>query len=90
MEPSERRHANPCLDLILEDPIGRVVVGWRQIVPYRNVCALPGARPGKGEHVQAVARTILAEHGFAARDLFLVSVFPMRFPSCSDFPVCVW
>ncbi|MGD0690051.1 MAG: NUDIX domain-containing protein [Candidatus Bathyarchaeia archaeon] len=79
----------PCVDVIVEDSKGRVLLGWRQIPPYRNVWALPGGRIGKGERLQTAARRILAEYGLSARDLFLVGVFPIRFPLRSDLPVCI-
>jgi len=79
----------PCVDVILEDSKTRVLLGWRQIPPYRNVWALPGGRIGKSEPLQTAARRILAEYGLSARDLFLVGVFPIRFPSRSDLPVCI-
>lgn len=79
----------PCVDVILEDSRGEVLLGWRRIPPYRNVWALPGGRVGKGERLQAAAKRILAEYGLAARDLFLVGVFPIRFPSRSDLTVCL-
>ena len=79
----------PCVDVIAEDSRGKIFVGWRQIPPYRNVWALPGGRVRKGERLQAAAKRILAEYGLAAHGLFLVGVFPIRFPSRSDLTVCV-
>ena len=79
----------PCVDVIVEDSNGRILLGWRRILPYRNVWALPGGRVGKGERLHAVAERILAEYGLAARNLFLVGVFPIRFPSRSDLSVCL-
>ena len=79
----------PCMDVLLENSRGEILLGWRHIPPYRNVWALPGGRVGKDERLQATARRILAEYGLAAREFYLVGVFPMKFPSRSDFPVCV-
>jgi ADP-ribose pyrophosphatase YjhB (NUDIX family) len=79
----------PCMDVLLENSRGEVLLGWRQIPPYKHVWALPGGRVGKGERLQATARRILAEYGLAAREFYLVGVFPMKFPTRSDFPVCV-
>ena len=79
----------PCVDVIVEDSEGKVLLGWRQIPPYRNVWALPGGRVGKGERMQAAAKRILAEYGLAAQHLFLVGVFPIRFHSRSDLAVCL-
>lgn len=79
----------PCVDVLVENSKGETLLGWRRIPPYRNVWALPGGRVGKGENLQGAAKRILAEYGLAARKLYLVGVFPMSFPSRSDFPVCV-
>jgi len=79
----------PCVDVLLENPRGEVLLGWRQIPPYKDVWALPGGRVGKGERLQATAGRILAEYGLAAREFYLVGVFPMKFPTRSDFPVCI-
>ena len=79
----------PCVDVIVEDYRGDVLLGWRLIPPYRNVWALPGGRVGKGESLQAAADRILTEYGLAANHLFLVGVFPIKFPSRSDLSVCL-
>jgi ADP-ribose pyrophosphatase YjhB (NUDIX family) len=79
----------PCVDVLLENARGEILLGWRRIPPYRDMLALPGGRVGKGENLQAAATRVLAEYGLAARELYLVGVFPMKFPSRSDFPVCV-
>ena len=79
----------PCVDVVLENSHGEILLGWRRIPPYRNVWALPGGRIFKGEKLQAAARRILAEYGLSARGLFLVCVFPCRFPSRSDVAICV-
>lgn len=79
----------PCVDVLLENSSGEILLGWRRIPPYRNVWALPGGRVWKGEKLRAVSKRILAEYGLAARELYLVGVFPMKFPSRSDFPVCI-
>jgi ADP-ribose pyrophosphatase YjhB (NUDIX family) len=79
----------PCVDVIVENSEGQVLLGWRQILPYRNVWALPGGRVGKGERLHTAAERILAEYGLAARNLFLVGVFPIKFPSRSDLSVCL-
>src|SRR5208283_4933583 len=79
----------PCVDVIVENSRGQVLWGWRRILPYRNVWALPGGRVGKGEQLQAAAERILAEYGLAASNLFLVGAFPIKFPSRSDLSVCL-
>jgi len=79
----------PCVDVILENLKGEVLLGWRKISPYANVWALPGGRALKGESLRASARRILEEYGLSAREFFLVGVFPVKFPSRADFTCCV-
>ena len=79
----------PCLDVVLENYDGDVLLGWRRIPPYRDVWALPGGRLHGGEGIKAAAARILAEYCLSVRDLFLVGVFPIRFPSRADVPICV-
>ena len=79
----------PCLDVVLENYDGDVLLGWRRIPPYRDVWALPGGRLHRGEGIKAAAARILAEYCLSVRDLFLVGVFPIRFPSRADVPICV-
>jgi len=79
----------PCVDVLLENSRGEILLGWRQIPPYKDVWALPGGRVGKGEQLQATARRTLAEYGLAACEFYLVGVFPMKFHTRSDFPACV-
>ena len=79
----------PCLDVVLENSLGEVLIGWRRIPPYRNVWALPGGRFHKGERIQEAAERILAEYDLSVRELFLVGVFPIGFPSRFDLSICV-
>jgi ADP-ribose pyrophosphatase YjhB (NUDIX family) len=79
----------PCVDVILQKTCGEVLLGWRQIPPYRNVWALPGGRLLRGEDLRAAAKRIIAEYSLSAHDLYFVGVFPIRFPSRSDVPICV-
>lgn len=85
----KQRMPIPCLDVILENSHGQILLGWRRILPYRDVWALPGGRLFKGERTRAAAVRILAKYRLSVRDLFLVGVFPIRFPSRSDVPICV-
>lgn len=78
-----------CVDVILQKPRGDILLGWRQILPYRNVWALPGGRLLRGEDLKTAARRILAEYNLSAHDFHLVGVFPIKFPSRSDVPICV-
>jgi hypothetical protein len=79
----------PCVDLILENRSGEVLVGWRKIEPYRDVWALPGGRLLRGEGLQAAAERILSEYCLSAREFYLVGVFPISFPSRADIPICL-
>jgi len=79
----------PCVDIILQNPSGEILLGWRRILPYRNVWALPGGRLFRGEDLQTAARRILSEYSISANHLYFVGVFPIRFPSRSDVSICV-
>jgi ADP-ribose pyrophosphatase YjhB (NUDIX family) len=79
----------PCIDIILQNPSGEILLGWRRILPYRNVWALPGGRLLRGEDLQTAARRILSEYSLSANHLYFVGVFPIRFPSRSDVSICV-
>jgi ADP-ribose pyrophosphatase YjhB (NUDIX family) len=79
----------PCVDTILENAKREILLGWRLILPYRNVWALPGGRIMKGEHIAQTSKRVLAEYGLSAQQLFLVGVFPVNFPSRSDVTICV-
>jgi ADP-ribose pyrophosphatase YjhB (NUDIX family) len=85
-----KRHMSiPCVDVILENRSGEILLGWRKIEPYRNVWALPGGRISKGEDLQAAAQRILAEYKLSSREFYLVGVFPISFPSRSDLSICL-
>ena len=79
----------PCVDIILENRHGEVLLGWRRIEPYSHVWALPGGRLLKGERLQSAARRILSEYALSASDFYLVAVFPINFPTRSDLTVCL-
>ncbi len=79
----------PCVDIIVSNDAGAVLLGWRVIHPYVNVWALPGGRIRTGEDLQKASQRILASHKITARELYLVGVFPIRFPSRFDISICV-
>lgn len=79
----------PCVDVILENPRGEVLLGWREILPYKDVWALPGGRLFKGEKLVAAVKRILSQYSLSAGSLFLVGVFPIKFPSRSDVSICL-
>jgi ADP-ribose pyrophosphatase YjhB (NUDIX family) len=79
----------PCLDVLLENPNGELLLGWRKITPYGNVWATPGGRVLRGENLRNAAHRILLEYGLTARNLFLVGVFPVKFPTRADVSICV-
>ena len=79
----------PCVDILLENPKGEVLLGWRKISPYSNVWATPGGRMGRGESLRRAADRILREYGLRAGNLFLVGVFPVRFPTRADVTICL-
>jgi ADP-ribose pyrophosphatase YjhB (NUDIX family) len=79
----------PCADILLENSKGEVLLGWRKIPPYRNVWALPGGRVYKGEPLREISSRILNEYNLSVHNLFLVGVFPVKFPTRADFTVCL-
>jgi hypothetical protein len=79
----------PCVDVILENAKGEILLGWRKIPPYQNVWALPGGRILKGETLRNAARRILDEYALAAGRLYLVGAFPVKFPTRADLTICL-
>jgi ADP-ribose pyrophosphatase YjhB (NUDIX family) len=79
----------PCVDIILQNSRGEILLGWRKILPYRNVWAFPGGRVYRGESLRFAADRILSEYGLSAGNLFLVGVFPVKFPTRADLSVCL-
>ena len=79
----------PCVDVILENPQGAVLLGWRKISPYGNVWATPGGRMGRGENLRNAANRIIREYGLTAANLFLVGVFPVKFSTRADVTICL-
>lgn len=79
----------PCVDVIISDRRGAVMLGWRVIRPYINVWALPGGRIRLREDLRRAVRRILAAHNVKAEGLYLVGVFPISFPSRQDISICV-
>ena len=85
-----KRHVPiPCVDIILENNKGQILLGWRCILPYRNVWALPGGRLLRGESLQAAVARVLDEYTLIASNLILVGVFPIRFRERSDVSICI-
>ena len=78
-----------CVDVIVSNTDGAVLLGWRVIRPYVNVWALPGGRLRIGEDLRKAAQRVLFCHKIFARDFYLVGVFPVRFPSRFDVSMCV-
>ena len=78
-----------CVDVLLENSNGEILLGWRKISPYSNVWATPGGRVARGESLRNATRRILREYGLSAGNLFLVGVFPVKFPTRADVTICV-
>ncbi len=79
----------PCVDVLLENSKGEILLGWRKITPYGNVWATPGGRICRGESLRSAADRILNEYGLSASNLHLVGVFPVKFPTRADVTICV-
>jgi ADP-ribose pyrophosphatase YjhB (NUDIX family) len=78
-----------CVDVLLENSKGEILLGWRKIPPYSNVWATPGGRLYRGESLRGAADRILSGYGLRAGNLFLVGVFPIRFPTRADVVTCL-
>ena len=78
-----------CVDVLVENGRGDVLLGWRRIPPYKNVWAFPGGRLMKGEKLKVAATRILDEYGLSVGEMFLVGVFPVKFPSRADVSICI-
>lgn len=78
-----------CVDVIVSDSRGAILLGWRVIHPYVNVWALPGGRINLREDICTAARRNLTAQGIHAKDFFLVGVFPISFPSRFDISICI-
>jgi len=78
-----------CVDVIVSDSRGAILLGWRRILPYVNVWALPGGRIHLREKICAAARRNLRAQGINAEDFFLVGVFPISFPCRFDISICI-
>jgi ADP-ribose pyrophosphatase YjhB (NUDIX family) len=70
----------PCVDVIVERD-GQILLGFRKIVPYKNIWSLPGGRILKGENPEDAVRRHLREIDISADIEDFVGVFPMRFPN---------
>jgi len=78
-----------CVDLVVHNHRGAVLLGWRVIKPYVNVWATPGGRIRMGETLAGTAHRVLSSHGLAANGFYLVGVFPVRFSSRFDISICL-
>lgn len=78
-----------CVDVLLENSKGEILLGWRKISPYGNVWATPGGRILRGESLRNAAHRILREYGLRGGNFFLVGVFPVKFPTRADVAICV-
>jgi ADP-ribose pyrophosphatase YjhB (NUDIX family) len=68
----------PCVDVIVERD-AEILLGFRAIVPYKNVWALPGGRILKDEHPEGAVTRNLKEICISADIRGLVGVFTVRF-----------
>jgi ADP-ribose pyrophosphatase YjhB (NUDIX family) len=70
----------PCVDVIVQK-CGQILVGFRAIIPYKNVWALPGGRILKNENPEDAVRRNLTEIGISANTKRFVGAFSVRFPN---------
>ena len=69
----------PCIDVIVQRD-AKVLIGFRDIIPYKNLWALPGGRILKNENPRDAVKRNLREIGVSAAIEGLVGVFSVRFP----------
>ena len=70
----------PCVDVIVQRD-AEVLIGFRMIIPYKHLWALPGGRILKNESPQDAAKRNLREIGISAEIKELVNVSSVRFPA---------
>jgi ADP-ribose pyrophosphatase YjhB (NUDIX family) len=78
-----------CVDLILQRKDGSILYGFRQIKPYNGVWAFPGGRIIHGEDLVQGAHRVAAEYGLNFKELYLVGVFPVNFPTRADIAIAL-
>ena len=75
-----RKMPIPCVDTIVYRG-ARVLLGWRTILPYRNVWALLGGRMLYGESFEDTSKRNCKESGLTVHQPEYLGIFPIKFPS---------
>jgi len=83
-----RKMPIPCVDTIVWRR-RTFLLGWRVILPYRNVWALIGGRMFRGESFAQTAFRHCRESGLEISKPKFIGVFPVRFPSRHDIAICM-
>jgi len=78
----------PCVDTIVWRH-RTFLLGWRVILPYRNVWALIGGRMFRGKSFAETAFRHCRESGLEISKPEFIGVFPVRFPSRHDIAICM-
>jgi ADP-ribose pyrophosphatase YjhB (NUDIX family) len=76
------------LDIIFEMD-GKVLYGYRRILPYMNVWAFIGGRILFGEGLSDTIKRISTEYGMKVDKAYPVGVFPITFRTHSDIAIAV-
>lgn len=78
----------PCVDVIVHRG-QEFLIGWRIIIPYKNVWALIGGRMLRGESFAETAIRHCLKSGLQIYNPRYIDVYPMKFPSRHDVTICM-
>ena len=78
-----------CIDVVFQRADRSILYGFRIILPYKNVWALPGGRILYRENLVGAARRIGNEYGLGFDELCLIGVFPVVMGIRSDLTIAV-
>ncbi len=83
-----RKMPIPCVDTIVWKK-HLFLMGWRTILPYKNVWALLGGRIAYGESFAQTATRQCTESGLKIHKTKFVGVYPVKFPTRHDIAICM-
>jgi len=84
-----RKMPVPCVDTIIHKD-DHVLLGWRIIIPYRNVWALIGGRMHWGESFSDTSIRNCQDCGLVVQNPQYLGIFPTKFPKGRhDLVICM-
>jgi len=79
----------PCVDTIVYRD-DWILLGWRRILPYRNVWALLGGRMRYGDSFAETSIRNCKESGLTVQQHRYLGIFPIKFPhGRHDLTICM-